>query len=154
MLVALAVLPALWLAWLNYRQDLRLAEDQVRQELAAVAQVAEAGQEAVISGVRNMMETVASGPSVRRTDLRELCFSFLANIVSRSPDFANLGFANRQGNIECMGRRTAGAINVSDRDYFNKVMEDPRFTIGSYMLGRVSRTPALGQRWVMVLRLV
>lgn len=144
MLVALAVLPALWLAWLNYRQDLRLAEDQVRQELAAVAQVAEAGQEAVISGVRNMMETVASGPSVRRTDLRELCFSFLANIVSRSPDFANLGFANRQGNIECMGRRTAGAINVSDRDYFNKVMEDPRFTIGSYMLGRVSRTPALG----------
>lgn len=144
MLVALAVLPALWLAWLNYREDLVLAEDQVRQELAAVAQVAEAGQEAVVSGVRNMLETVASGPSVRRTDLRDLCFAFLGNIVSQSPDFANLGFANRQGNVECMGRRANGVINVSDRDYFSKVMADPRFTIGSYMLGRVSGNPALG----------
>ena len=88
LLVAMAVLPALVMAVLNYREDRRLAAEAVRQELAAVAQVAQAGQEAVVGGVRNMLETVASGPSVRRTDLRDLCYEFLGNIVRQSADFA------------------------------------------------------------------
>lgn len=144
LLVAMAVLPALVMAVLNYREDRRLAAEAVRQELAAVAQVAQAGQEAVVGGVRNMLETVASGPSVRRTDLRDLCYEFLGNIVRQSADFANLGFANRDGVVECMGRRSSARVEVRDRDYFNKVMATPRFTVGSFMLGRVSRTPALG----------
>lgn len=143
-LVALAVLPALLMALINYREDRRLATEAVRQELTTVAQVAQAGQEAVVGGVRNMLETVASGPSVRRTDLRELCYEFLANIVRQSVDFANLGFANRNGVIECMGRRSATTVEVRDRDYFRLVMATPQFTVGSYMMGRVSRTPALG----------
>lgn len=144
LLVAMAVLPALVMAVLNYREDRRLATEAVRQELATVAQVAQVGQEAVVGVVRNMLETVASGPSVRRTDLRDLCYEFLGNIVRQSVDFANLGFANRDGVVECMGRRTNTTVEVRDRDYFIRVMATPRFTVGSFMLGRVSRTPALG----------
>ena len=91
-----------------------------------------------------MLETVASGPSVRRTDLRNLCYEFLGNIVRQSEDFANLGFANRDGVIECMGRRSEVPIQVRDRDYFHLVMATPRFTVGSFILGRVSRAPSLG----------
>lgn len=144
LLVALSVLPALVLAVLNYQEDRQLATEAVRQELATVAQVAQVGQEAVVGGVRNMLETVASGPSVRRTDLRNLCYEFLGNIVRQSADFANLGFANRDGLVECMGRRSEVPVHVRDRDYFHLVMTTPRFTVGSFILGRVSRAPSLG----------
>ncbi len=142
-LVAAALLPAFLLVLQNYRQARLDAQQSLKVELQTVAVLAQSGQENVVAGVRNILETVASGPSVRRTDIRPLCFEFLANIVSRSADYANLGYADSQGDVQCIARGAGQQLNVSDREYFQVTTQTRRFAIGGYIVGKVLAIPAL-----------
>jgi signal transduction histidine kinase/ActR/RegA family two-component response regulator len=142
-LVAVALLPAFLLVLQNYRQVRLDAQEGLKVELQTVAVLAQSGQENVVAGVRNILETVASGPSVRRTDIRPLCFEFLANIVSRSSDYANLGYADPQGDVQCIARGTGQPLNVADREYFQVTSQTRRFAIGGYITGKVLAVPAL-----------
>lgn len=142
-LVAISLLPAFVLVVLNYRQDVAEAELSLRTELQTVSVLAQSGQESVVAGVRNILETVASGPSVRRTDIRHLCYEFLANIVARSADFANLGFADVNGDMQCIARGRDQQINVADRKYFQIASAERRFAVAGFIVGRATAVPGM-----------
>ncbi|AOF86553.1 sensory box protein [Hydrogenophaga sp. RAC07] len=144
LLVGMSLLPGFFLVAQNYRQARADAEQNLKLELQSVSVLAHSGQENVVAGVRNILETVASGPSVRRTDIRNLCFEFLGNIASRSADFANLGFADVRGDIQCIARGAGQQLNIADRDYFQTASSTRSFTIGGYIVGKVLVIPAMG----------
>ena len=91
--------------------------DEIRrgqEELESVSKLVAATQEKWIEGVRQILTTVASGPSVRRTDLRQLCGEFLSNVKSVSPSYTNIGIVNLDGNLQCQALNgEVGSYDVS-----------------------------------------
>jgi hypothetical protein len=117
---------------------------QARQELESVAKLVAANQEQLIEGVRQILVTIASGPSVRRYDLHDLCVEFLRNVQAATPAYTNIGVLNMQGRIECQGHAGDANGDASGRQYFRNAIESGKFSVGTYMVGISSGRKAVG----------
>ena len=144
LLVAVAILPGLVMLWLGYTSTSQEAVQRGRQEIKTVGELAAANQEQLIEGVRQILATVAAGPSVRRNDLRPLCFEFLRNVAAATPGYGNIGVADLQGNIQCVANQGQQPVNVADRAYFRNAVRDQRFSVGEYLVGRITGKRQLG----------
>lgn len=144
LLVVIAVLPGLAMLLVSRTQTTQEAVQRGRQEIKAVGMLAAASQEQLIEGVRQILATVAAGPSVRRNDLRDLCFEFLRNVSAATPGYGNIGVANLQGDIQCLAQTGTTPVNVADRAYFRNAVRTRQFSLGEYLVGRVSGKRQLG----------
>ena len=143
-LVVVALLPGVGMLVVGHVKTSEDAVQRGRQEIKAVATLAAANQEQLIEGVRQILATVAAGPSVRREDLRDLCREFLRNVAAATPGYGNIGVANLQGDIQCLANQGPQPINVADRLYFRNVLRDQKFGMGEYLVGRVTGKRQLG----------
>lgn len=137
-LVLVAAVPSVGLAIYGVLQAEHDAVDGARQELKSVALLAAANQQQVVEGVRQILSAVVSGPSVRRDDLLPLCLDFLRNMVAANPAYGNIGVADMKGDVRCQGERSNTPFNVADRAYFKNSIETRQFSVGEYVLGRVT----------------
>lgn len=144
LLVVIAVLPGLAALVIGYTSTSQEAVQRGRQEIKAVGVLAAANQEQLIEGVRQILATVAAGPSVRRNDLRQLCFEFLRNVSLATPGYGNIGVVDLQGDIQCLANPGQQRINVADRAYFRNTVRSQKFSMGEYLVGRVSGKRQLG----------
>ncbi|MBC7573767.1 MAG: EAL domain-containing protein [Herminiimonas sp.] len=115
-----------------------------RQELESVAKLVAANQEQLTEGVRQILVTIASGPSVRRYDLHDLCVEFLRNVQAATPAYANIGVLGLDGKIECQGRAGETGGDANGRQYFRNAIETGKFSVGTYMVGITSGRKAVG----------
>lgn len=143
LLVLAAILPGLAMVIYNYRQATQEAKTYIRNEVKIAATLAKVSQENVVSGVRNLLETVVIAPSVRRPDLLPLCFEFLGNMLGNTSGLANIGIADLNGEVKCHGRGQQLQANIASRDYFRRAVSSTQFTIGSFILGKMTQRPAL-----------
>lgn len=144
MLVAVAILPGLIMLWVGYSSTSEAAVQRGRQEIKAVGVLAAANQEQLIEGVRQILATVAAGPSVRRNDLRPLCYEFLRNVSLATPGYGNIGVVDLQGDVQCIANPGQQRLNVADRAYFRNAIRERKFSIGEYLVGRISGKRQLG----------
>ena len=85
----------------TYTQNQQAELERTRRDLFAIGRLAAANQEQLIEGVRQILATVSSGPSVRRTDLADLCREFLGNVAAASPTYVHLGVLDINGAQRC-----------------------------------------------------
>ena len=100
-LVLVAVLPNIGLLVYTHPQNQQAELERTRRDLFAIGRLAAANQEQLIEGVRQILATVSSGPSVRRTDLADLCREFLGNVAAASPTYVHLGVIGVNGARRC-----------------------------------------------------
>ncbi|MCZ8254008.1 MAG: EAL domain-containing protein [Hylemonella sp.] len=143
LLIVMAVLPAIALQLYSHARDQREALQRTRQDLQSVAGLAASSLEQSIEGVRQILGTIASGPSVRRSDLAQLCQEFIANVAAASPAYTSIGVLTLEGQLRCVGPPTTMAFNARDRNYFREALRTEDFTIGEFVVGRGSGRPAL-----------
>jgi PAS domain S-box-containing protein len=144
MLVVIAVLPSLAMVVYGYGSARREAIEQGRQQIRAVGTLAAENEAQLVDGVRQILSTVVSAPAVRREDLRELCSEFLRNVAQTTPGYGTIGVVNLDGDVRCHGHTSQAALNVADRPYFRHAMRDQRFSVGEYMVGRITGSKQLG----------
>lgn len=112
-------------------------------ELESVSRLVAANQEQLIEGVRQILATVASGPSVRRNDLHDLCVEFLRNVEAATQSYSNIGLLDLKGNIECQSRPNRAGANASGLRYFRDAIETGAFSVGEYIVGLSSGRKAV-----------
>ena len=100
-LVLVAVLPNVGLSLYTYAQNQQAELERTRRDLYAIGRLAAANEQQLIEGVRQILATVSSGPSVRRTDLADLCNEFLGNVAAASPIYLHLGVLESGGKQRC-----------------------------------------------------
>ena len=144
LLVLVAILPGLVMLLVSHQRTSDEALERGRQQIKAVATLAAANQAQLIQGVRQILGTVAAGPSVRRNDLRDLCPEFLRNVSAATPGYGNMGVVDLQGDILCVANPGQQSINVADRAYFRNAVRDERFSLGEYLVGRITGKQQLG----------
>ncbi|MBI2771053.1 MAG: PAS domain S-box protein [Burkholderiales bacterium] len=136
-LVMLAVVPVLVLLALAWHAARTNASDRAQEELLAVSRLVAAGQEQLVEGTRQLLISVSSATSVQVGDWGA-CQGFLQRLGSQLPNYVSVGVINAQGDLVCRSVQSAGPVFMGDRAYFQRALRERRFTVGDYVLGRVS----------------
>ncbi len=71
------------------------------------------------------------------------CSMFLTQTRSLTPKYVNLGVPLRDGKLLCSAMPLAGAVNVADRPYFRKAIEQQTFSIGTFQLDRAAQVTSI-----------
>ena len=142
LLVAIAMLPAfgliLWTSLDQRRNERKDVEENAVQFTESVA----AQQEQVVANARDLASGLASAPQVLGTD-RAGCSAFLADISSVERRYAGFGMADPSGNILCSSVKLPGPVSVSDRDYFQQVLQTHQFAVSGYQVAKVVNKPSM-----------
>ena len=115
-LVSIALMPGVLVvvyAWSVAQDEARL---RATAEIAAVTKLLVRDQEQWVDEAKAMLNTVASGPSVRRSDMRPICNDFLTNLRGSSAKYLDIGFADLQGMVQCQARLPQGAAPIAPHD--------------------------------------
>lgn len=142
-MVGVALLPVFGLVIYESlkHQDNHLSE--AGSNLSLVAQLSALRAERSVEGVRQLLNAVSSGPSLKDGGLSPLCTEFLTDIRGIYPDYANVGFVDAKGNLLCDALRRTASGNFADRTYFQLALEERSFSIGEYQVGRITQRAAI-----------
>jgi signal transduction histidine kinase len=134
-LVLLAVLPALGLILYSAREEHRLAGKAAERQSLRFARTASANYERLFDGTRQLL-VMLTRLGALRLDNPDTCSTRLAEVLSEYPLYSNLGIANLNGDIFCSGLPIQKLINIADRSYFQRAIQDREFSVGEYQIGR------------------
>ncbi|HEX5803667.1 MAG TPA: response regulator [Azospira sp.] len=143
LLVLLAVTPSFLLigyaAWEGRANARAGAELQARQLATYVAEE----QNRLIAQSRQLLDTLARLPIVRDATLLSECSATLASIRRNNPMYGNLGLVDARGTMLCSALPFKPGMNVADRSWFRRALDSRDFSIGDYLIGRISGRPSL-----------
>ena len=131
-LVLVAVLPSIALLVHSHTQNQQSELERTRRDLFAIGRLAAATQEQLIEGVRQILGSVSSGPSVRRSDLADLCHEYLGNVAAASPSYLRLGVLNIQGLQRCPRESGAPYPAPLRSGFIADALAQRKFSIGGF----------------------
>lgn len=117
---------------------------KAKKELESVAKLVAANQKQLIEGERQILAAVASGPSLRRTDLNALCVEFLKNVLAAAPSNANIGFLDMRANVVCQGNDIQQDVEAANGNYFLNAIQERQFTIGDNIVSLNGEKKTIG----------
>ena len=142
LLVLLAVLPVFGLFAYSAAQNRQTVLTQAQANLQSQAQQAALHQQRLVERVTQLLDDMASGPSIRDPTNR-LCVQYLKNLQSQDGDYLNLGVAALDGTVSCHAVDSGARIEVSDRHFFTQVIAGEKLVMGGYGVGRGSGRPGI-----------
>ena len=77
-------------------------------------------------------------PAVQQQRTEE-CTSTFADLLKNYPIYTTLALADVNGDIVCTGLPPTQTVNVSDRSWFQKVIQTRNFAVGDYQIGTASK---------------
>ena len=140
-----------WLGLLLYTQadERKAAIVHVNDDALRLIQIATSNQAAQIEAARQVLTAFAQLPLLRGAD-PATCSGFLAQMLSAYPLYLNFGVADSEGNVWCSAIPLRTQVNVADRPYFRSAVATRQFAIGDYLIGRITRQPALTYAYPIV----
>jgi two-component sensor histidine kinase len=115
---------------------------EVHQFALRQAELAASEVDRIIEGMRSLLTAIAQAPSVRALNT-ELCSPFIRNLLSELEYVSVLTVADANGQVRCAPSPEQLQVNVADRVYFQQSQITRGLVLGEYLIGRVSKKPAL-----------
>jgi PAS domain S-box-containing protein len=137
LLVLLAILPALGLAFYTGLQHRRMAAAKAQQAALRLVRIAAADYEQLIQQAHQLLLVLSRLPSVTGHDA-QACSAFLGNLLKKYSEYANLGVVDTASDIVCSGQPLSGPTNLADRTYIRRTIETLDFAVGDYEIGRMT----------------
>src|SRR4051812_21337700 len=141
-LVLLVIIP--WLALVIYTQadERRVAIATANNNATHLIRLITTNQATQIEAARQLLMAFARLPPLRTANANE-CNAMLSEILRAHPLYVNFALADVSGNFVCSGLPMTTPINVADRPYFRRALDQRGFGVGDYQIGRVSGQPSL-----------
>lgn len=137
LLVLLAVIPALGLVLHTSAEMRQLSVAQAQVESQWLLRQASADQERLFEETRYLLILMARIPAVCSGDSDG--FSVVANnMLERYPHYANFGLFNVDGELLCSAIPPKGPVNITDRAYYQRVLQTHDFAVGNYQVDRIA----------------
>ena len=145
LLIALATTPAFALIlYSTWEERTRASADAERQTQQIAIVVAEE-QRRIIDQSRQLLGVLSSLPILRNQTLPSPdCNEILARMRRLSPIYANLGIVDAQGMLLCSAQPFAPPVSFADRNWFRRTAATSAFSVGEYLVGRLTGLPSLG----------
>lgn len=143
LLVLLAVLPALTLVGISAIRNRSTLAGQAEENALRVARLSAAGHESAMEGARQFLTALARVPEVRSGNVAR-CEELVRDLLTRFPNYLNFGLADLPGgDVTCSAVPSTTRVNVRDRTYFQRAVQTGGFSIGDFVIGRVTGQPSL-----------
>lgn len=143
LLVLLPFIPALGLALRANFEHRQIEKARVREGAMALSQLAAAKEENFIKNTRQVLATLAEFPFLVFSTNRAVCERHFSNLCKLSPDYQTFGLMEADGMLFASAVPTNRPVNLSDRSYFQRVVETREFAIGDFQVGRLTHQPSL-----------
>lgn len=135
LLVLMAVIPAMGVTLFNGLEQRRLARINAEEEALRLANIVARQQASVIEGARQLLLALSLIPVVQSGD-QAVCNSFMETLHDRYPLYSVLVVATPDGEIVCSSMPEAQPLNISDRPYFQRALQDRDFVVGKTVISR------------------
>lgn len=142
MLVLLGVLPALALTLHTAAEQRRHAAAQIQQDALRVARLASAGQERLIEGARQLLLIMSHLPEMRAAD-PSAANAMLAELLRQYPLYTNFGVIEPDGSVFASAVKLPAGMNLADRSYFQRTVQNKAFSMGDSQIGRITGKPGV-----------
>jgi diguanylate cyclase (GGDEF)-like protein/PAS domain S-box-containing protein len=137
LLVFLAVLPALGIILYTGLERQRQAAASAQEEAQMLVKHASKECDRTILMTRQLLLALAAFPSVAGRD-GAASSALFADLLQIHPGYANLGAVDPQGDMFASALPMKGPVKVTDRSWFQRVLQTGDFAIGDLMVGRVT----------------
>ena len=140
--IAIAVLPVLLFAFLDYDERRRQAVEETRAEI--VLRLADANREAQAAhrAVAFVLQIMARSNDLQSLDSAQ-CSGIAGRLLESLEGFANIGAALPDGEVFCSGRPMTSPVTVTDRAWFRTALGSDGISPGEFIIGRMSGTPGM-----------
>jgi hypothetical protein len=140
--VLLALVPFLGVILVLTVNQRRTGVSQATDNALSLARLAALDQERQIDQVHELLNVVSQLPEIRSGPSVD-CQHLVSNLANAYQSVANLGVIDLNGDLVCSALPVSGAINLSDRTYFQRARALRSFSAGSYQIGRVTGIASL-----------
>ncbi len=141
-LVVLCMLPAQYLIIHGNLEDRKTRTEIVRLQAMNLVRMVAHEQDHLIVSTRDMLAALARLPQVQNVDPKR-CPALLADLKKEYPFLANLGVAGPGGRGLCSALPMTRPVSYTDREWFQRVVQTRRFTMGDYIIGHITKRPII-----------
>jgi diguanylate cyclase (GGDEF)-like protein len=142
LLALVAIVPLAIERIYSIETERRLAMEEARQNALVLARQGAEKQNQSISAARSTLQLLARAyPKVVEGDIP--CGDFLKAALAGTPGLKTVSVVNPQGRIVCSANPGSVGLNVSDRPFFQEVLQNGGFALSNYSLGRVILGPTV-----------
>ena len=142
LVIAIATIPAILLAFADYQSNRQEALRQVTDDVRTMLIAAQSAEQSAINEVHQLLRIMAAAKEMQALDPFD-CNGLAGRLLKSASDLSNVGAAAPDGTIFCSGKPIAGVINISDRQWFQKALTSSGFYVGQFQVGRISNLPGI-----------
>lgn len=144
-ILAVSLLPLVFLASWNGVARIRLDAQEQQQKLAEAAALTASSELNVIHAAEGVLTLLAANADVRSGD-PERCSKPLATIAGAFPAYSYLAFTDAEGRVRCASQAGAVGRDVGQSPYWLQVPRDG-FSVSKPLRGEFSRRDVLWATW-------
>jgi len=120
-----------------FQQDAQRSQAYSFDKAAVIAAQIAAAQQNIITNTETFLHKLAGSPALQDPGA-PACRQHLAMVLDHAPMYVNLGVPRADGELLCNARPLDKRVNVFDRGYFQRSLQQRVFAIGEFQLDRAA----------------
>lgn len=137
-LMGLAFLPLVVMEVNTAAEQIARAKQNTKEEAARLAGLFASNQEALIDSIRQLLTVMSQLEGVQKQTNGE-CQALFEKILKENPLFSIVASLDAKGNVLCCAPAIAEPTNLADRAFFQRAVQTKAFTLGDFLVGRISK---------------
>jgi len=137
LLVLLAVLPSLGLILYSDLQQRQYAKTGAQEDALRLVRITVIEHEQLINSTKELLIVLSQVPAMREGDAAT-CQGLFSSLLEQYPFYSGFSVANPDGEVICSAPPVTTPVSFADRPWFQQILQTRDFTIGEYLIGRIS----------------
>ena len=142
LLVMVTVLPAVLLVIYQAQASRTAALDATRERATLTLLSITTSQQKLLDDTRQFLQQLATFPVVQRLETPQ-CSGYLAELLTLTNRYVNLGIVRADGELLCSAKRLQKSVNVADRPYFQRAIQQRELSIGAFQVDRAAQVTSV-----------
>ena len=148
LVIAIATIPALALAFADYQSNRQQALRNVTDDVRTMLITAQAAEQLAINEVHLLLRIMATANEMQTPDPLA-CHGLAGRLLKSAAHLSNIGAVAPDGKVICSGIPMTGVVSVADRPWFKNALTGTGFGVAQFLVGRISRQPGVTFPYVM-----
>lgn len=136
-LILLIAAPGVVMLAIEYWRDREAAMQEAQERAVDTLRVLTNDQARLIEETQSFLKQLALAPELQQQASPQ-CAEFLARVLALNAHFVNLGAPSADGELRCNARPLKTRVNVADRPYIRRAMDQQEFSIGEFQTDRAA----------------
>lgn len=138
LLFLFTMITILWLVFVYFgNQIYRLQEKSLLEKLVLASRILAVRHEQNITETRSILNLLTLIPQ------SDSCTKIVTEFVNQHPQYYNLAFVDKSGEIVCSALPVDQSYNVLYRPYIQQVLQTKNFSISQYQIGVITKKPSI-----------